>query len=242
MTDAEIDRLIASYKPSETATRIVRDASIVLLVGITGAGKNTLKQVLLRDGTFYDFISHTTRPPRSNQGVMEQDGVNYHFIDLATAKAMLERGDFIEAKRVHANVYGTAVEGLLQSVRAGLTAVNDVDVQGVEEYKVMSPDVHAVFILPPSFDEWNRRRLARYDGQIDPEDNRVRLESAKKELDFALSSGLFEFIVNDDVERAADCVRAIVRGTQADTERESAHAVAMKLRDDLWHSLTESAR
>lgn len=242
MTDAEVDQLLASYRPNEIARHMVRDASIVLLVGITGAGKNTLKHELLKDKVYFDYISHTTRPPRSNAGVMERDGVNYHFIDIATAIDMIKRGEFIEAKRVHSNIYGTAVEGLRPSVEAGRVAVNDVDVQGVEEYKAISSGVHAVFILPPSFDEWNRRRLARYEGVIDAADNRIRLQSAMSELDFALASGLFDFIVNDDVSHAAECVKQIVEHGQAAMDRKKAIAVARQLRDDLWHSLTESAK
>lgn len=238
MTDAELTELLASYRPSETASRIVRSARIVLLVGISGAGKNTLKQELLKDELFYDFISHTTRPPRSNLGVMEQDGVDYYFIDSAEAIRMLRAGEFIEAKKVHSNIYGTAIEGLAPSIESGKVAVNDVDVQGVEEYKAISPDVHAVFVLPPTFEEWNTRRLARYDGAIDPEDNRVRLESAKAELDFALTSGLFDFIVNDDVVEAANHVRALVAGDKLTSHQAEAEAVARSLHDSLWHSLT----
>lgn len=239
MTDAELTELLASYRPSETASRIVQDARIVLLVGISGAGKNTLKRELLKDDLFYDFISHTTRQPRRNQGVMEQDGIDYYFIDAAEASRMLRAGEFIEAKKVHSNIYGTAIEGLSPSIESGKVAVNDVDVQGVEEYKAISPDVHAVFVLPPSFDEWNARRLARYGGgTLDPEDNRVRLESAKTELDFALTSGLFDFIVNDDVTAAADHVRALVNGDSLSAHQTEAEAVARSLRDSLWHSLT----
>jgi guanylate kinase len=233
MTDAELTELIASYRPSEAASTIVRSASIVLLVGITGAGKNTLKQELLKDDSFYDFISHTTRQPRSNLGVMEQDGIDYYFIDSSEAARMLRAGEFIEAKKVHSNVYGTAIEGLAPSVESGKVAVNDVDVQGVEEYKAISPAVHAVFVLPPSFDEWNTRRLARYGDAIDPEDNKVRLESAKAELDFALSSGLFDFIVNDDVSSAADHVRALVSGRKLTAHQSEAEAVARSLYESL---------
>ena len=233
MTDAELTQLLASYRPSEAASKIVRSASIVLLVGISGAGKNTLKRELLKDDAFYDFISHTTRQPRSNLGVMEKDGVDYYFIDHAEAARMIRAGEFIEAKKVHSNIYGTAIEGLAPSIESGKVAVNDVDVQGVEEYKAISPAVHAVFVLPPSFDEWNTRRLARYGDTMDPEDNRVRLESAKTELDFALKSGLFDFIVNDDVSAAADHVRALVSGDKLTAHQSEAAAVARALYESL---------
>ena len=230
MTDAELTSLLASYRPSEAALRTVRGAKVVLLVGITGAGKNTLKRELLKDETFYDFISHTTRQPRSNLGIMERDGVDYFFIDTTEAVRMINAGEFIEAKKVHSNVYGTAVEGLAPSIEQNRVAVNDVDVQGVDEYKALSPDVHAIFILPPSFEEWNRRRLKRYDGvAIDPEDNRVRLESAKAELDFALNKGYFEFVINDDVQVAADTVKAIVNAKSDGHDADEAELLAREI-------------
>lgn len=238
MNEAELNNLLGSYTPSHEAAQIVNDANIVLLVGISGAGKNSLKQELLKDDLFYDFISHTTRQPRSNHGVLEQDGVDYFFIDTAEAARMLREGKFIEAKKVHLNIYGTAIEGLRPSVEAGKVAVNDVDVQGVEEYKAISKNVHAVFVLPPSFEEWNVRRMARYQGEIDPDDNRARLESAKTEIDFALSSGLFDFVVNDDITRAADNIRALVKGDNLAAHHAEGEAVARSLQKSLWHSLT----
>lgn len=233
MTDAEMTDLLASYRPSDQATQTVRAAKIVLLVGITGAGKNTLKNELLKDDEFYDFISHTTRAPRSNEGVMEQHGVDYFFIDEAEALRMLKDGEYIEAKRVHSNIYGTAIKGLEPSVESGKVAVNDVDVQGVDEYKAISSDVHAIFILPPSFEEWNRRRLARYGGQIDEEDNQTRMTSAMTEIEYALNKGYYDFVVNDDVAQAVEAVKEIVAGKKNESGRAEAEVLARTLHQQL---------
>jgi len=130
-------------------------------------------------------------------------------------------------------VYGTAIEGLKPSVESNRIAVNDIDVQGVDEYKAMSPNVHAVFLLPPSIDEWNKRRLARYGGGIDAEDNRVRLESAKMELEFALSKGYFDFLVNNDVTQAAEEIKHIVAGTKDIAAHKEAEALAHSLYEEL---------
>ena len=226
MTDVDVATLIANYKPSEDAKRIVRSAKIVLLVGITGAGKNTLKQELLKDGAFQDYISHTTRQPRANLGLMEQDGVDYFFIDKDEAAAMLKAGDFIEAKKVHTNIYGTATEGLMPAIHSGRIAVNDVDVQGVDEYKMISSDVHAVFLLPPSIGEWNRRRSERYGGDMSIDDNDIRNDSAKKELEFALRKGYFDFVINDNINHAVQKVKAIVNGEYDTSENDAAQALA----------------
>lgn len=233
MTSINLTDLVTNYTPSEDAKAVVRTAKIVLLVGVTGAGKNTLKQELLKDSSFYDYISHTTRQPRSNSGVMEEDGKDYFFIDMDEAARMLESGAFIEAKKVHTNIYGTAIEGLMPSIDDGLIAVNDVDVQGVEEYKSISPNVHAIFLLPPSFEEWNRRRSERYNGDMTSDDNDVRNLSAKKELEVALRAGHFDFVINDTLSHAVVKVRAIVDGTYDSKDDSTAKTLAQSLYEAL---------
>ena len=233
MNEAEIDALLSTYRPSISAMDIVQSSKIILLVGITGAGKNTLKEELLKDEMFYDFISHTTRDPRTNLGVKEKNGVDYFFVTTEEAVHMIKNGEFIEAKKVHSNIYGTAINGLKPSIESGRIAVNDVDVQGVEEYKAISDAVHAIFVLPPSFEEWNRRRLARYNNEIDPKDNEARLHSAKLELEHAQTKGYYDFVINDDVAAAAETVRNIVNGTIDTARHEKAERVVAALVDKL---------
>ena len=64
--------LVANYQPPERAVEVIRHAKITLLVGISGAGKDTIKRALLEDPSFHDIVSHTTRKPRANEGVLEQ--------------------------------------------------------------------------------------------------------------------------------------------------------------------------
>ena len=98
---SEIESLITNYQPAESTIQLVRDTKIALLAGISGAGKDTIKKRLLKLPEFRDIVSHTTRPPRVNNGSIEQDGVDYHFIDQKIAEEMLQNNEFIEAKFVH---------------------------------------------------------------------------------------------------------------------------------------------
>ena len=111
------------------------------------AGKDTTKQRLLQDPEFADIVSYTTRPPRQNAGVMETPGVDYHFIDEAMAVKMLENHEFIEAKFVHGTVYGTGAKEIQAIAEAGKIAVTDIDAQGVSEYKKLSGDVVARWLM-----------------------------------------------------------------------------------------------
>ena len=76
-----IEKLINNYQPTDETIEMVQLTNVVLLAGITGAGKDTIKKRLLKMPYFRDIVSHTTRLPRINNGKAEEDGVDYHFID-----------------------------------------------------------------------------------------------------------------------------------------------------------------
>ena len=198
----DLERLIEKYQPSEETTALVKAAKIVLLVGISGAGKDTIKKQLLARSDYHDIVSHTTRRPRQNNGVMEVDGTDYHFIDDLAARHMLENHEFIEAKFVHKTVYGTSIKELQKAEAGGKIAITDLDVQGVDEYKKLSPDVVAIFILPPNYTVWRQRLSARYetDEAFEAEWPKRRA-SAIAELTRALSVSYYHFIINDELER-----------------------------------------
>lgn len=202
--------LIADYTPSEHAIELVRNTAITLLVGISGAGKDTIKKELLKKADFRDIVSHTSRPPRANNGIMEVTDVDYHFIDDETAINMLENHAFIEAKFVHGTVYGTSVDELKKSHDEGKIALTDIDVQGVKEYKDLSQSVVAIFVLPPSYSEWRQRLAQRYEsGEAFEAEWMKRRTSAITELTHALEVPYYHFIINDDLDRAVTVAEEI---------------------------------
>ena len=205
----DIERLISTYHPPKAAVQVIKDTKIALLVGISGAGKDTIKRGLLRRHGFGEIISHTTRKPRENEGVLERDGVDYHFIDESQAHDMLERGEFIEAKFVHGTVYGTSIAEVRRAGEAGI-AITDIDVQGVAEYKAVSDQVIAIFIVPPDYETWIARFKRRY--TTDDEYLREwpkRRDSAIQELTKAVSLPYYHCVINDDLDRAIEVTAEI---------------------------------
>lgn len=189
---------------------MVRGTRIVLLVGISGAGKDSIKHKLLKTGKYHHIVSHTTRKPRENGGIMEQDGVEYHFISPHTAANMLRGLEFIEAKQYSGNLYGTSVGELQWAQDTDKIAITDLEVQGVAEYKAISRDVIAVFILPPNFDEWQRRLKSRYGKQgADPADMAKRMRTATAELHDALQQSYYHYVINDDIDEAVRVIDKI---------------------------------
>lgn len=207
-----LKKIVESYKISPEAITLVRSTRIVLLVGISGAGKDTIKHKLLETGSYHHIVSHATRPKRENAGVMEQDGVEYHFINNEQAMQMLENHEYVEAKFIHGTVYGTSVSEIAKAKADDKIAINDVDVQGLTEYKAISPEVIAIFILPPNYQEWQRRLRARYAPlPVDEADLTKRKHTAMTELEEALDKPYYHFVVNDGLDEAVEAVDSIAR-------------------------------
>ena len=221
-----LERLIIQYQPTQQTIDLVRSSRLVLFSGISGAGKDTVKRALMaRNPIFHDIVSHTTRQPRHNNSTLEQDGIDYHFIDQATAQAMLEQEAFVEAKFVHGTVYGTSVAEIKKAHESGKVAVTDVDVQGVAEFKEISPEAISIFIVPPAYNVWLDRLKSRYTA----EDEFIaewpkRRASSVKELEHALNMPYYHFIINDDLDRAVRVSEEII------------------LRDDVFYEKDNEAR
>lgn len=227
----ELEQLITHYQPTAETIALVRRTKVALLAGISGAGKDTIKRQLLRDPTFRDIVSHTTRAPRVNNNRAEENGVDYHFINLETARTMLEQHEFIEAKFVHGTVYGTSVAELRAAHDEGRIAITDVDVQGVAEYEALAPESISIFIVPPDYDTWMTRLKSRYATEAEfiaewPK----RRASSIKELTHALEVPYYHVIINDDLERAVRVCREIIqRGDVFNRKDDEARLVARNL-------------
>lgn len=223
------------YQPTPETVELVQKSKITLLVGISGAGKDTIKHKLLEKEGYRDIVSHTTREPRKNNGVMEIDGEDYHFISNETARTMLARQAFIEAKFVHHTLYGTSANEVQLAHDADKIAVTDIDVQGVDEYKELSRDVVAIFILPPSYAVWRERLRQRYETiEAFEAEWPKRRESAIMELEKALFVPYYHFIINDDLDRSVRVVDEIAQqGDLFNRKDDEARLLARDILDEI---------
>lgn len=238
---ASLDAKLAAYKASTDTTALIRSTPILLLVGPTGAGKDALKDELMATGRYHHIISHTTRPPRINHGVPEQNGREYHFIDKAIAEQMLDQHEFIEAKMYSDNMYGTSVAEIQKAHDEGKVAMTDLEVQGVAEYKALDPNVMAIFLLPPDFQTWQERLQRRYGDVVDAADYRLRLETALHELEQLLETDFYFGIVNDDLKITVAEVESIIKTKQESADQATrARQVATELAEDIKEYLTEN--
>ena len=172
----------------------------------SGAGKTTLKDLVIKDFPDIKYsISATTRKPREG----EIDGVHYFFKTKEEFEQMIKDNGLIEWNEVHGNYYGTPKSFVEQTLAEGNRVLFDLDVFGKVNFDKVYPDATGIFIMPPSDEELERRLRGR--GTDSEEVIQLRLANAKKEIEFAKTKGKYEYkIINDDLQKAADELRAIL--------------------------------
>jgi guanylate kinase len=195
----------------------VEVAPLLLIVsGPSGSGKSTLVQKILELPGTMPSVSCTTRPRRAT----EATGKCYDFITDAQFEAMVQRGEFLEYARVFGkHSYGTPKKWLEESRKKGLDLVLEIDVQGAAQVKQKLPESVAIFILPPSREELERRLRSR--GQDSDEEIARRLAKAREEIT-AFGKYYDYCVVNDDVERAGQEAQAIVTALRCTSVRRRA--------------------
>jgi guanylate kinase len=174
-----------------------------VIAGPSGVGKGTVVHRLLElVPDLYVSVSATTRRPRPG----ERDGVEYHFLGDDEFDRLIAEGELLEWAEIFGHRSGTPA-GPIREVRAeGRDAVLEIDVQGAGIVRRMAPDAVLILLVPPSLDELERRLRTR---ATEDEDKLARrLARATEEMD---QRGWFDHVVvNDDLERAASQVAAII--------------------------------
>lgn len=190
---------------------------MLIVSGPSGSGKSTLvERILEMPGTMLS-ISCTTRPPRKT----ESSGKWYNFVSEAEFRRMVDRDEFLEYAQVFGkHWYGTPKRWLEEARACGKDLVLEIDVQGATQVKAKLPEAVAIFILPPSRMELEKRIRAR--GQDSEEEIARRLERARQELE---SYHEYDYlVVNDELARAAREVQAIVLGARCRVQQSEGRA------------------
>ncbi len=181
-----------------------RPGLLIVISGPSGVGKDTvIKRLLELDSNLRYSVSYTTRSPRPG----EVDGVNYHFVSRAEFENLIRDRALLEHATYDGNLYGTPIAPLDEVRASGHDIVLKIDVQGAEQVRNGAPHALRIFLAPPSMDELLRRRTQRHSESA--QDQASRQLIAKDEM--ALATHFDDVVVNDDLERAAQEILAIIR-------------------------------
>ena len=145
---------------------------MVILSSPSGAGKTTLVKLISENRSFITSISHTTRPPRSN----EIDGVDYYFIKENQFQTMINEDKFLEHAKVFNNFYGTTKKNVIDYLEKGKNVIFDIDWQGTEQILKRNLDYKliTIFILPPSKNVLHERLANRHKKDKSIVDQRIK--------------------------------------------------------------------
>ncbi|MCX7711642.1 MAG: guanylate kinase [Clostridia bacterium] len=181
-----------------------REGLLIVVSGPSGTGKGTVLDMLRKANENVRYsVSATTRQPREG----EIDGQNYFFKTVDEFKSMIEKNELVEWVQYCNNYYGTPKKYIDDSKASGIDIILEIEVEGAINIKKMYPDSVLIFILPPSFEELQRRIEGR--GTEKPEVIAQRMEKARREF---LEVDKYDYVViNNNVGLAVEDINSIIR-------------------------------
>jgi guanylate kinase len=200
----EFQEILENYHITEAGQKTLTESRLALLVGPTASGRDTIIRKLLTTGDYYHLVSDTTRKPRINNGLLEQNGVEYQFRTEKEFLADLKSGKLLEAEIIHGQqVSGISIRELKKAHGQNKIGITNVDLN-IETIIKAKPDTIAFFVLPPSFEEWMRRRTQR--DNLPQEEKHRRIETALKIFEAGLEHSYYNFVINDKVDNAVEAI------------------------------------
>ena len=179
---------------------------IVILSGVAGAGKDTIKKEIIKRMDFVESLpSYTSRPPREG----DIPGQTYNFVTKAEFEEMIEKNEFYEYDIHHNNYYGVPRKLLNEKMKDGKVIIKDVDVNGTENLvKLLKDDtkIVTIFLRVPK-DELERRLKERIE-KPSPEEIKLRLNR----IDYEESKiGIYDYVLkNNDLEKTVQIIMSII--------------------------------
>ena len=184
---------------------MARRGLLIILSSPSGAGKSTLARRLMAwDPELRFSVSATTRPPRAG----EEDGREYFFVDESGFKTMVRDGAMLEHAQVFGNYYGSPSGPVETQISAGRDVLFDIDWQGGQQIRNSGLGKHtlAIFILPPSIHELERRLRSR-----DQDSDDVIAGRMQKSWDEISHWDGYDYVlVNDDLDATEHQLKTII--------------------------------
>ena len=177
----------------------------VIISAPSGAGKTTLVRHLLERRQDLEFsVSATTRDPRGS----EADGKDYYFLPIEEFRRRIKNDEFVEWEEVYPDRYYGTLKSEMERIWAkGKNVLFDVDVKGgLNLKKILGIQSIALFIMPPSIEELEKRLFKRATENIS--DIKIRLAKAEAEMEYA--NQFDRIMINKHLDQAVEEVSSII--------------------------------
>jgi guanylate kinase len=181
------------------------EGKLIIFSAPSGAGKTTIVKHLLASGLPLEFsISACSRKGRTG----EVHGKDYYFLSVEEFKDKIAKNEFIEWEEVYAgNFYGTLKSEIERIWKDGKHVLFDIDVKGGMNLKKQYPEKSlSVFVMPPSYEELERRLVSR--STDDAATIRKRVDKAASEIKFAEKFDVI--LINRDLQIALEGAVSLV--------------------------------
>ena len=180
---------------------------LVILSGVSGAGKDTIKKELLkREDNIVTIPSITDRPIRTG----EIEGAPYHFVSTEEFEKMIENHELYEYNVHHNHYYGTSKKVFNDKNKEKKIIVKDIDVNGTENLiNLLRQDMKVVTIFLRVPKEELERRLKNRLDKPSPKEIKLRLNR----FDYEESRiNLYDYVLkNDDLEKTVQIITTIIK-------------------------------
>ena len=178
---------------------------LVILSGVAGAGKDTIKkEIIKRMDNVKSIPAYTTRPPREG----DVPGKTYIFLSKEEFEEKIRNNEIYEYDIHHNHYYGTSKKFLDEEAKSGIV-IKDIDVNGTEILKNTLKDIKIVTIFLRVPKEELRHRL---ENRIDkPSEGEIILRLNR--FDYEESNiSLYDYVLkNDNLEKAVNIIEEIIR-------------------------------
>ena len=179
---------------------------LVILSGVAGAGKDTIKKELIKRMENVESLpSYTSRAIREG----DIEGETYNFVSRAEFEEMIENEEFYEYDIHHNQYYGTSRTLLNDKIKSGKIIVKDIDVNGTEHLKeLLGNDTKVVTIFLRVPKEELKHRLENRIDKPSPQEIILRLNR----FDYEESSiNLYDYVLkNNDLEKTVQIIMTII--------------------------------
>ncbi len=150
---------------------LVEENIMVILSSPSGVGKTTLtKKIQQKYKSFKISVSHTTRPPRSN----EIDGIDYHFVSTDQFEELIKQNKFYEFAKIFKNYYGTLKRYVDQTI-LDYDILFDIDWQGTKQLsKFKDLKLIKIYLITDNKEELKKRLISRNQNTPEEIENRFK--------------------------------------------------------------------